>query len=142
LPSKGFPVRKPLLVAAISLIAIGTTASPAFAVDQFNCGDFSTQQKAQAVLNADKSDPNGLDRDKDGIACEDLPSGPASSGGTTKSTTKSTTGTKSQITSVPSGGADSGGGSTSGVESLGLLTAGGGLVLLSGVTLLVRRRLG
>ncbi len=35
-----------------------------------NCGGFATQEEAQAVLNADPSDPNGLDLDFDGVACE------------------------------------------------------------------------
>ncbi len=40
--------------------------------DEYNCGDFEYQWQAQAVLEADKSDPNRLDRDKDGTACESL----------------------------------------------------------------------
>jgi micrococcal nuclease len=38
-----------------------------------DCKDFKTQREAQAVLNADPSDPHRLDRDRDGIACESLP---------------------------------------------------------------------
>lgn len=38
--------------------------------DAFNCTDFVSQADAQAVLRADPTDPNGLDRDVDGIACE------------------------------------------------------------------------
>ena len=38
-----------------------------------DCADFAFQEDAQAVLDADPSDPNGLDGDNDGIACEDLP---------------------------------------------------------------------
>jgi micrococcal nuclease len=38
-----------------------------------DCKDFRTQREAQAVLDADPSDPHRLDRDKDGIACESLP---------------------------------------------------------------------
>lgn len=38
--------------------------------DAYNCADFTTQADAQAVLRADPGDPNGLDRDKDGVACE------------------------------------------------------------------------
>jgi hypothetical protein len=38
--------------------------------DAYNCADFASQADAQAVLRADPSDPNGLDRDVDGIACE------------------------------------------------------------------------
>ena len=40
--------------------------------DEYNCGDFEYQLQAQAVLEADSSDPNKLDRDEDGTACESL----------------------------------------------------------------------
>jgi hypothetical protein len=40
-----------------------------------DCADFATQEEAQAVLDADPSDPNYLDGEGDGIACESLPSG-------------------------------------------------------------------
>lgn len=36
----------------------------------YNCSDFASQAQAQAVLRADPSDPNQLDTDRDGIACE------------------------------------------------------------------------
>lgn len=38
--------------------------------DAFNCGDFASQADAQAVLRADPTDPNRLDSDRDGVACE------------------------------------------------------------------------
>lgn len=38
--------------------------------DAYNCAHFSSQAEAQAVLRADPSDPNRLDNNKDGIACE------------------------------------------------------------------------
>jgi hypothetical protein len=41
--------------------------------DLYDCGDFSTQAEAQAVLAADPSDPYGLDGDGDGSACENRP---------------------------------------------------------------------
>ncbi len=40
--------------------------------DEYNCGDFEFQWQAQAVLDADSTDPNQLDRDEDGTACESL----------------------------------------------------------------------
>lgn len=40
-----------------------------------NCSDFATQAQAQAVLDEDPSDPNNLDGEGDGVACESLPSG-------------------------------------------------------------------
>ncbi len=41
--------------------------------NRYNCPDFTSQADAQAVLRADPSDPNRLDGDKDGIACERNP---------------------------------------------------------------------
>jgi micrococcal nuclease len=41
--------------------------------DRYNCSDFQSQADAQAVLRADTSDPNRLDTDRDGIACESNP---------------------------------------------------------------------
>ena len=40
-----------------------------------DCADFANQEEAQAVLETDLSDPNGLDADNDGIACEELAGG-------------------------------------------------------------------
>jgi hypothetical protein len=42
--------------------------------DRYNCSDFSSQADAQDVLDSDRSDPNGLDNDNDGEACESLTS--------------------------------------------------------------------
>ncbi len=39
----------------------------------YDCRDFSTQRRAQAVLDAEPGDPYGLDGDYDGVACEALP---------------------------------------------------------------------
>jgi hypothetical protein len=53
-------------------------SAPAIAQDDdLNCEDFATEAEAQATLDADPSDPNNLDGDDDGFACEDfgLPSG-------------------------------------------------------------------
>lgn len=41
--------------------------------DRFDCTDFQAQAQAQAVLRADPSDPNKLDKNRNGIACEELP---------------------------------------------------------------------
>jgi endonuclease YncB( thermonuclease family) len=38
--------------------------------DRYNCSAFASQAQAQAVLRADPRDPNRLDADRDGIACE------------------------------------------------------------------------
>ena len=41
--------------------------------DAYNCSDFTSQADAQAVLRADPRDPNQLDVDRDGVACESNP---------------------------------------------------------------------
>jgi endonuclease YncB( thermonuclease family) len=38
--------------------------------DRYSCPAFASQSQAQAVLRADPRDPNKLDADRDGIACE------------------------------------------------------------------------
>jgi hypothetical protein len=40
-----------------------------------NCGDFGSQQEAQQHLTENPSDPDNLDADNDGEACEDYPYG-------------------------------------------------------------------
>jgi hypothetical protein len=63
------------LIAALMTLAVTILMPGAAQAQDRNCSDFSTQPEAQAVLNQDRSDPNNLDGDNDGIACEDLPGG-------------------------------------------------------------------
>ncbi len=65
-----------MLVALCMALALAF-APMAAAQDDLNCEDFATEAEAQATLDADPSDPNNLDGDDDGFACEDfgLPSG-------------------------------------------------------------------
>jgi len=49
------------------------TATPVPSSDDLNCSDFNSQPEAQEVLEDDPSDPNNLDGEGDGIACESLP---------------------------------------------------------------------
>lgn len=53
-------------------LSVGTPA--AYAHDE-NCSDFPNQQKAQKFFRKHhpRQDPDGLDADHDGIACEDNP---------------------------------------------------------------------
>src|SRR5215203_2423478 len=43
--------------------------------DQYDCASFGSQESAQAVLDNDPSDPNNLDSDSNGIACDSYPYG-------------------------------------------------------------------
>jgi cobalamin biosynthesis Mg chelatase CobN len=75
------------------LVLMLTMAIPAFAQADLDCDDFSSQAEAQAVLDTDPSDPNDLDRDNDGKACENFGySGATSTGGGTRQPTRVDTG--------------------------------------------------
>ncbi len=39
--------------------------------DRRDCDDFASQAAAQTALRDDPTDPDGLDHDRDGIACEE-----------------------------------------------------------------------
>ncbi|MAG36010.1 MAG: hypothetical protein CL878_07190 [Dehalococcoidia bacterium] len=74
------PTSVPVTVVSTIPVPPTVTATPALAGsdptnyigqgDVFNCNAFSSQAQAQAVLRADPSDPNRLDGDRDGLACE------------------------------------------------------------------------
>src|ERR671938_2028590 len=51
-------------------------SKPAMAqADQYDCASFGSQESAQVELDSDPSDPNNLDSDGNGIACDDYPYG-------------------------------------------------------------------
>jgi Excalibur calcium-binding domain len=54
---------------------------PTAAAQDLNCSDFDTQQEAQDELESNPSDPNNLDNDNDGTACESLPRDGGGGGG-------------------------------------------------------------
>jgi Excalibur calcium-binding domain len=89
-----------------------------------DCSDFQTQAEAQAVYNQDLRDPNGLDGDGDGKACEALPGGPLGS-----------------AEGYPSGAVETGaGGAADGSPELLVLSVAGSAVLAAGGAVLARRR--
>lgn len=59
------------LIAVVTLIS-SAPAALALSADT-DCKDYPSQAAAQKVLRADPSDPNRLDGDHDGIACEGNP---------------------------------------------------------------------
>jgi len=70
-----------------------------------NCSDFASQAEAQAELMSDPSDPNGLDADADGQACEDRPSG--GDGGSATSNPQPSASSSTSPSAAPSGGGGS-----------------------------------
>ena len=63
-----------LAIVLLVTVAISNTSVSAKQTGDLDCEDFQTQEEAQAVLDADPSDPNNLDPNGDGIACGLLPS--------------------------------------------------------------------
>ena len=60
----------------LSVFAQPSQNLPACVNGDCNCRDFRNWQEAQQVLNAYQGDPFDLDRDSDGIACENLAGAP------------------------------------------------------------------
>ncbi len=60
----------PLLILAIGLASCGGSSSPC---KSKKCKDFKTQKEAQKTYESDKKCYKNLDKDGDGVACEDLP---------------------------------------------------------------------
>ncbi|HEY3504993.1 MAG TPA: excalibur calcium-binding domain-containing protein [Actinocatenispora sp.] len=74
-------LRAALAVTTLAVLAVFPVSGVAHAAD-LDCKDFKYQEDAQKVYDQDPSDPNGLDRDNDGIACEDNPHRPTADNGT------------------------------------------------------------
>ena len=119
-------------IAAAMLAGVSVAAaSPAAAqTGDRDCPDFATQAEAQAVLDADPSDPERLDADNDGVACEDLLPGGTDSGAA-----------NNQNQQMPNGGVDAGFGGTAGDDIVGPTSAVlvGGLLIAGGGVMLRRR---
>jgi hypothetical protein len=88
-----------------------------------DCPDFSSQKEAQAAFDSRTGDPERLDKDKDGIACESYFGEPE--GDDDKSNDKSDEG---QVRTKPRGGVETGDGTTEGSGGIGTV-----LLILSGV---------
>ncbi|MDD7968677.1 excalibur calcium-binding domain-containing protein [Actinomycetospora lemnae] len=116
-------IRRATAVAVLAVGAMAPLSGSAFAADR-DCSDFDTQQEAQAVYDQDTSDPHRLDDDGDGQACESLPRGSGAENGDEEDAESS-----GQVSHVPQGGADTGGGSAAAGAGDTALYAGGGAVL-------------
>jgi LPXTG-motif cell wall-anchored protein len=113
--------RRSIAASGLAVAATFLAAYPADAAD-LDCSDFTSQSQAQGVYDSNPSDPQRLDRDNDGIACEEA-------GGSGVSPT------------APEGGVATGAGGTAGLESEPLFVAGGLALAGAGGLVLYRRRL-
>jgi len=104
-------------------------AGTAMAADR-DCASFASQAEAQAALDDDPTDPDRLDEDGDGQACEDFTYGSNGGGGA-----------MGQVATPPAGGVDTGDGSTAGSDAgpLPFVVGGLGLAAAGGAAFAARR---
>ena len=116
-------IRKSLAVLTLAIGVSVPMAGTALAVER-DCADFASQADAQAALVADPTDPELLDANHNGIACEDFD---YAAGG--------------QVATPPAGGVATGDGSTLDAEAgvLPFVVGGLGLVAAGGAAVAARR---
>ena len=111
-------------VVATTGVLVVLFAGPASSSIDLNCQDFQSQAEAQSVLDANPTDPNGLDANHDGVACEEY--------------SYDTTG---QVATPPAGSVATGDGSTADSDAglLPFVVGGVGLAAAGGAALAARR---
>lgn len=124
----------------LAVAVLVVMAPAAMAQDELNCDDFNSQEEAQAELDADPSDPHGLDADNDGIACEEL-STAGDGGAADDDGAADATGDDADEGEVPTGGVATGGGGTasSGLTLFQLLVGTAGAVAGAGLAAMTIR---
>jgi hypothetical protein len=128
-------------ITVAAVLAAGATlpfAGIANAQPDRDCPDFASQAEAQAALDAEDGDPERLDSDNDGIACESEFGEPTTSAAPAPATTTAPATTApapsndseagGQVRVVPEGAVDTGDGST-----VGDPVTGPALVALAGL---------
>lgn len=142
--------RSGLSVAVMAAGSIALFASPAHAGHGVNCSDFETQAEAQDYFDENgPGDPEGLDEDDDGEACETLPRGSGGGGGgggaDDSDSDSDEGGASGNDSGTPRGGVAAGAGGMAAASSPVLPAAGavfGTLLVGAGVMASRRRALG
>jgi hypothetical protein len=116
-------------VLVTAVLTLGTTGTANAATDR-DCPDFATQAEAQAAYDAVPGDPERLDADDDGIACEDQQYAPASATSTGSS----------QVSTRPAGAVAAGDGSASQDGSVLPFVLGGAALAAAGGAAMAARR--
>ena len=119
-----------VLVTAVLSLGFAGTANAATDRD---CPDFASQAAAQAAFDAVPGDPERLDADDDGLACEDQQYAPTSSTG-------GQAGTGSQVSTRPVGAVAAGDGSASEDGSALPFVLGGAALAAAGGAAVAARR--
>ena len=107
-------MRMVLGIAGALAAVVLVTAPAGGQAEAMSCPDFTSQAEAQAFFDADPEDPNGLDADGDGIACEETFGDPAPT--TSQATVATTQDIAVLDAQTPSGGVDTGFGGLAGED--------------------------
>ncbi|WP_219417119.1 excalibur calcium-binding domain-containing protein [Pseudonocardia nigra] len=120
--------------ASAAVLAAATAvllAGPAHAQEaDRDCPDFASQEAAQAAFNSQVGDPERLDRDDDGEACEEHFTDETAESTDDEESTDGSTGDDEQVAAVPRGGVETGDGSTAPVNPAPVLLLLGGAAAL------------
>lgn len=119
-----------VLAAAAMSVGFAGTASAA----DLNCDDFASQADAQANLVANPTDPNRLDADDDGLACENYA---YAAGSPTSNEGQAVV--VAQVPNRPAGGVAAGDGSSDSASALPYLLGGLAVVGAGGAAVASRR---
>ena len=123
-------------VLVTAVLTLGTTGTANAATDR-DCPDFASQAEAQAAFDAVPGDPERLDGDDDGQACEEYAyaAAPASSSAAGTGNTGS-----SQVSTRPAGAVAAGDGSASESGSALPFVLGGAALAAAGGAAVAARR--
>lgn len=114
------------LVSRITYEQLLHPSQPAVAqADQSDCSRFSSQESAQTALERDPSDPNNLDADKNGLACDDYAYSTKTANNTTTTDDTTTSSASANSTSQSSASPSSTSSRPGPREPKDLLNAGG-----------------
>lgn len=121
-----------ILVTAV--LTLGTTGTANAATDR-DCPDFASQADAQAAFDAVPGDPERLDADNDGQACEEYAYAAATSSAAGTGNTNN-----SQVSTRPAGAVAAGDGSSSETGSVLPFVLGGAALAAAGGAAVAARR--
>lgn len=136
-------------VIAAALATVPLAGAAAAQPGDRDCPDFASQAEAQEALDSQVGDPERLDRDDDGEACEDHDYGSSPAPTTTPAPTTAPAedddetppadddSDDGQVSVIPRGGVDTGDGSSDGSSAPLVI---GAVVALGAATAAVRRR--
>jgi hypothetical protein len=128
-------MRRLAVTLALTIAACVPLTGTAFAQADRDCPDFPDQATAQSALESRAGDPERLDADHDGVACEDFPYSTFT--GPSPTAAPPPTPPTHQVVQVPAGAVAAGDGSAAASARMdSALAEHGGVAFVAGLTLI------